>query len=96
MSCIRECKDCYDVDGAPYSDKCFLKAIKDLKARVRELEAERNNATQTKVCHWKLEDDDIALWQGECGEEWCFHEGGPKENNMNFCPHCGGIAIVEE
>lgn len=24
-----------------------------------------------------------------CGEEWYLEDGKPKDNNMNFCPHCG-------
>ena len=25
----------------------------------------------------------------QCGEEWTFPYGTPKENNANFCPNCG-------
>lgn len=25
----------------------------------------------------------------ECGCEWCLNDGTPKENGMNYCPHCG-------
>ena len=27
----------------------------------------------------------------QCGEEWTFPFGTPKENNANFCPNCGAI-----
>jgi acyl-coenzyme A synthetase/AMP-(fatty) acid ligase len=37
-------------------------------------------------------------WQTECGQAWCFTEGGPAENGQNFCHHCGGklIAAAQE
>lgn len=25
----------------------------------------------------------------QCGEEWTFPYGSPKENNANYCPNCG-------
>ena len=27
----------------------------------------------------------------QCGEEWTFPYGTPKENNANYCPNCGAI-----
>jgi hypothetical protein len=33
-------------------------------------------------------------WEGSCGAAWDFIDGGPKENNMNYCPSCGGKVEV--
>ena len=40
------------------------------------------------TCEWTHNDDD-GYWDTSCGEAWRFDDGGPKENNMNFCPCCG-------
>ena len=55
-----------------------------------------NNCTSTKVCHWRLDDEDTAHWIGSCGCEWTFPESGPKENGANYCPSCGGVLLVKE
>ncbi len=41
-----------------------------------------------KNCFWKYDDIDDA-WSGSCGNYWCFSEGTPEENEVNFCPKCG-------
>ena len=40
------------------------------------------------TCEWALNDDD-GYWDTSCGKAWRFDDGGPKENNMNFCHCCG-------
>ena len=42
-------------------------------------------------CHWKDDDDGVfeSHWEADCGFEWIFTEGGPKENGMIYCPSCG-------
>lgn len=43
------------------------------------------------VCAWN-EIDNLNLpdtWEAECGAVWTFNEGGPKDNEVNFCPKCG-------
>lgn len=44
------------------------------------------------ICTWTQEDDfDMpGVYHTSCGEMWSFTEGGIKENNTKFCPHCGG------
>jgi len=46
------------------------------------------------TCEWTVEDDDNGTWQSSCGELWSFIEGGPKENRVSFCHHCGKPAVV--
>ena len=40
------------------------------------------------TCEWAHNEDD-GFWDTECGQSWRFDDGGPKENNMNFCHCCG-------
>ena len=40
------------------------------------------------TCEWTHNDDD-GYWDTSCGKAWGFDDGGPKENNMNFCHCCG-------
>lgn len=42
-----------------------------------------------KTCNWKPEIDG-EFWSGECGAAWTLIDAGPKENNMHYCPECGG------
>ena len=49
-------------------------------------------------CVWKSDDKDFdyACWNASCGAEWYLEEGNPTENNMKFCPECGGRLILED
>ena len=52
-------------------------------------------------CEWTIQDDDYGgdTWQSSCGELWSFIDGGPKENRVSFCHHCGkkvGIGTPKE
>lgn len=58
--------------------------------RLREmLEATDPGADQTNECGWILQNSDYGIWEGACGAEWLFPEGGPSENSMKHCPNCG-------
>jgi hypothetical protein len=39
------------------------------------------------TCTWKYDSD--GYWQTECGDQFCFSEGGPTENRVKFCHYCG-------
>jgi hypothetical protein len=43
---------------------------------------------EPRTCEWTHNDDD-GYWDTSCGKAWRFDDGGPKENNMNFCHCCG-------
>ena len=45
-------------------------------------------------CEWKPDDPDWESWEGSCGAAWTFNDGGPVDNNMNYCPECGGKVIL--
>jgi hypothetical protein len=48
-----------------------------------------------EACKWARPDRDHApdTWEAACGAMWTFTEGGPKDNDMHFCPKCGKPAI---
>ena len=47
-------------------------------------------ALEVTECQWSLEDDDSGTWRSSCGELWSFIDGGPNENRVTYCHHCGG------
>lgn len=53
-----------------------------------------------RVCRWFVshpaELDCAPVWCGECGDGWRFPVGGPDENGVTFCPHCGGRVVVDD
>ena len=48
----------------------------------------KQEAQEPLTCEWTHNDDD-GYWDTSCGKAWRFDDGGPKENNMNFCHCCG-------
>ena len=50
---------------------------------------------QQGPCTWTRPDSDHMpdTWEASCGAMWTFTEGGPKDNDMHFCPKCGRPAI---
>lgn len=40
-------------------------------------------------CRWDY-DADMGAYETECGHAFCINEGTPAENDMRFCPYCGG------
>jgi len=56
--------------------------------------AERKPLTD-ECCTWKNYDDFNMpdTWEADCGAMWTFTEGGPKDNDMKFCPNCGKPTI---
>lgn len=43
-------------------------------------------------CHWSG-DEFTSDWYGDCGIEFTFIDGTPTENEMIYCPKCGGKLI---
>lgn len=78
--------------GWPESLHALPSRVKTLLARAEAAERELREAKimLDDVCRWKLTDDEMDLWEGDCGAAWNFIEGGdPKENEMSYCPKCG-------
>jgi hypothetical protein len=42
-------------------------------------------------CKWVEADPDFddSMWETSCGEAFTFINGGPTENGVLFCHHCG-------
>jgi hypothetical protein len=53
-------------------------------------------AQQPLTCTWTPEDDDNmpGTWASSCGELWSFIDGGPAENRVTYCHHCGGKVLI--
>ena len=47
-----------------------------------------------ETCTWTLNDDGYGVWFATCGSAWSFTEGGPEDNNFNFCHKCGGALVI--
>ena len=50
-----------------------------------------DNFSPIRVCRWGWVEEDY--WSGECGALWTFPDGTPTDNNMQFCPVCGGRLV---
>ncbi len=43
-------------------------------------------------CVWKY-DEDVNLWNTECGHKQYFLEEGIEENEYGYCPFCGKLIL---
>ena len=50
------------------------------------------DAKRPSECHWSG-DEFTSDWYGDCGIEFTFIDGTPTENEMTYCPKCGGKLI---
>jgi len=76
----------------------LLKALQDVGFGVFAIGAEYTAAPSREVparfCQWH-KDGEYSNWHGACGAAWRFDDGGPVENEMNFCPQCGGRVLLD-
>lgn len=78
-------------------DDLTHKVVHGLLEICREQGAELERRPRVGSCVWTLvETIDDAEWSSTCGHEWQFLDGGPKENEVKFCPFCGGEVEIEE
>ena len=71
-----------------YHEKCMEAAIK------KRILTEQTNRQIIENCapvvHGRWRQDDEDAWTcTACGNMWTFLDGGPNENNANYCPMCG-------
>lgn len=69
-----------------------MTATAELAALEAEVSKLRDALTEQYECCW-VEDCD-GHWSARCGAAWTFIDGGPKENNMTYCHHCGGKLVA--
>lgn len=64
-----------------------------IEAALRELIEKHKE----KLCEWHLGDEENGIWESSCGEAWSFIDGGPQENRVSYCHHCGyKVSIKQE
>jgi hypothetical protein len=54
----------------------------------------RGATTKGHECVWRLENDESGTWGSACDELWSFIDGGPKENGVRYCHHCGRKVVL--
>ena len=62
------------------------------KVKVKEADPAETgtNAPSThgdSVCLWTEDKDSV--WETTCGHSFIFNDGGPHDNEFEFCPYCG-------
>ena len=76
-----DCSSCNRDDVDPLCDE-----VEALRARVRELVAKGET-----VCPWTEESDPYSdpCYHTSCKASFVLIDGGPKNNDYEFCPCCG-------
>jgi len=49
----------------------------------------RTKKPPTRVCDWK-HDENYNCYDTTCGHAFVINDGTPAENDMKYCPYCGG------
>ena len=77
--------------------KCFNSYYKGYVNAIKDL-ADIPAADVAPVRHGRwIEQCEESLYScSACGTEWITIEGTPKENDMDFCPHCGAKMDLKE
>jgi hypothetical protein len=71
-----------------FSDNTHTQAVEAREEVEIIIRALAKRLTQ-RACEWHLDDDEAGAWESACGELWCFGDGDPKDNGMQYCPFCG-------
>ena len=64
--------------------------LEHLAAKVNAPAAQDRNCTWTHEVHHESD-----AWDTQCGNAFLLVEGTPAENDMAFCPYCGGHLVTE-
>lgn len=85
-----------EYERPPHVEQPIKALAASVKSDVIDFLAERGaapdrapSADSAATCDWNLADEDNGVWKSSCGEAWSFIDGGPKENRVSFCHHCG-------
>ena len=71
----------------------------DMQDRLKSLDAQPvpDTVAVPRECGWKCAGEfDPDTWETNCGHAWTFVDGGPKDNNVNFCMYCGNKVAAQE
>ena len=71
--------------GSSFYDAATIREMNEAPAEAKALL--RQEGSQSESCDWTL--DMAEPWQTSCGEAFQFFEGGPSDNQFDFCPFCG-------
>ena len=88
-----------DMCGASYYElESHICDMADVKAELDALREQLAAAEQKmdRTCSWY---DDGGCWISQCGNAWTFNadgDDGPAENDMKFCPFCGGAVVLND
>lgn len=77
------CEEALGVDVMGYSQQADR--MRDCAQELRE--AADQFAAPVGWCHWT--EDENGAWQTACGHTFEFNDGGPVENEQQFCGYCG-------
>jgi hypothetical protein len=91
---VTESRECH------YSTKSVRAMLEEATAELtRQLEEARkdmakHNADRT-ICAWTPMDREEmpGSYEGDCGVAWSFIDGGIQDNDLKYCPKCGGEVI---
>ena len=77
------------------SDKLKECPLDALRAELAELK--QKLIRQSEVCFWTPDAGyDYIAYDSQCGKSWVLEDGGPKENDMQYCPFCGKLLVQVE
>lgn len=79
--------------AAFYVEKIFMPTLNDAVERITDDENE-SSSFEKSYCKW-MPEDETNTWKTECGKMFVLTTGGPADNHMSFCHHCGA-KIYEE
>ena len=79
--------------GTKYTDGEPMEIFMDKDYIVLRKYEEENS---DDACEWRLCDEEANVYDTSCRNPHILIEGTPKENNYEYCPHCGKkIKVVE-
>lgn len=83
---VERWKELYANEGR--KSQVLLEEHSRLKAEVERLQSD---------CEWDVDSGpEYEVWHAECGFSWEFTNDGPKENEVIYCPKCGGKVYIKE
>lgn len=96
----------FDADGQVFAEvrgwghlrhQGEAEAIREQRERCQFVAAACNahEAKPERQCKWTGPDESDCSYDTECGESAILNHGTPEENNMRFCPYCGGKLAAE-